>query len=63
MNGYHEKRITELEEEVSSLRVSLARMEERLKGVEIALNRLIGAVVSLILTVAGAVIIALVKLL
>jgi len=63
MNGYHEKRITELEEEVSSLRVSLARMEERLKGVEVALNRLIGAVVSLILTVAGAVIIALVKLL
>ena len=63
MNGYHEKRITDLEEEVSSLKVSLARIEERLKAVEVALNRMVGAVVSLIVAIAGVIFVGLVRLL
>ena len=63
MNGHHERRITDLEDEVESLKVSLARIEERLKAVEVALNRMVGAVISLIIAIAGAIIVGLVKLL
>ena len=63
MNGHHERRITDLEDEVESLKVSLARIEERLKAVEVALNRMVGAVISLIIAITGAIIVGLVKLL